>query len=40
MKRRFDILDAWRSLAILLMVLYHFLYDLYLFQVITWEQLF
>lgn len=40
MKRRFDILDAWRSLAIVLMILYHFLYDLALFGVITWEQMF
>lgn len=38
--RRFDILDAWRSLAILLMLVYHFLFDLYIFGVITWEQLF
>lgn len=40
MKRRFDILDAWRSLAIVLMIVYHFLYDLALFGVITWEQMF
>lgn len=40
MHRRFDILDAWRSLAILLMVTYHFLYDLALFGVITWQQMF
>ena len=40
MKRRFDILDAWRSLAVLLMLVYHFLYDLYIFRVITWEQMF
>jgi len=40
MKRRFDILDAWRSLAIVLMVTYHFLYDLALFGVITWHQMF
>lgn len=40
MKRRFDILDAWRSLAILLMLAYHFLYDLYIFRVITREQMF
>ena len=39
-KKRFDILDAWRSLAIVLMVIYHFLYDLALFGVITWEQMF
>jgi len=39
-KKRFDILDSWRSLAIVLMVLYHFLYDLALFGVITWEQMF
>lgn len=40
MKRRFDLLDAWRSLAVLLMVVYHFLYDLALFGVITWRQMF
>ena len=40
MKKRFDILDAWRSLAIILMVTYHFLYDLALFSIITWEQMF
>lgn len=40
MKRRFDILDGWRSLAIVLMLAYHFLYDLALFGVITWEQMF
>ena len=38
--KRFDILDAWRSLAIVLMIIYHFLYDLALFGVITWEQMF
>lgn len=40
MKQRFDILDAWRSLAILLMLVYHFLYDLALFGVLGWERLF
>jgi len=40
MKKRFDILDAWRSLSLLLMVAYHFLYDLALFGVITWQQMF
>lgn len=40
MKKRFHILDVWRSLAIVLMVTYHFLYDLALFGVITWEQMF
>ena len=38
--RRFPILDAWRSLAVVLMVVYHLLYDLALFGVITWQQLF
>lgn len=37
--KRIDVLDVWRSLAILLMVAYHFLYDLYLFGVISYEQL-
>ena len=40
MRRRFDILDAWRSLAIVLMVAYHFLYDLYIFGIISASQLF
>ena len=26
-RRRFDILDAWRSLAIVLMLVYHFLFE-------------
>ena len=30
MRRRFDVLDAWRTAAIVLMVAYHFLYDLYI----------
>lgn len=40
MKRRFDILDAWRTLAIVLMVVYHFLYDLYIFGILSANQLF
>ena len=40
MRRRFDILDAWRTLAIVLMAAYHFLYDLYIFGVISAGQLF
>ena len=39
-RRRFDILDAWRSLAVVLMLVYHFLFDLYIFGVMTGEQLF
>ena len=38
--KRFDILDAWRTLAIVLMAAYHFLYDLYIFGVISASQLF
>ena len=38
--KRIDILDAWRSLAIVLMIIYHFLYDLAIFGVITWAQMF
>ncbi len=34
MKRRIELFDVWRSFAILLMVAYHFMYDLYLFGVI------
>ena len=40
MRRRFDVLDAWRTLAIVLMTAYHFLYDLYIFGVISADQLF
>ena len=39
-KGRFDILDAWRTVAILLMLVYHFLYDLLIFGVITPQQMF
>lgn len=38
--KRFPILDAWRSLAIALMIVYHFLYDLYIFGVLSASQLF
>ena len=40
MRRRFDILDAWRTLAIALMIVYHFLYDLYIFGLLSPRQLF
>ena len=40
MRRRIDILDAWRTLAVVLMVVYHFLYDLYIFGVLSASQLF
>lgn len=40
MRRRFDILDAWRSLAVVLMAVYHFLYDLYIFGVLSAPQMF
>lgn len=40
MRRRFDVLDGWRALAVALMLVYHFLYDLALFGVISWERLF
>ena len=39
-KRRIDLLDAWRTLAIALMLVYHFLYDLYIFGVLSSNQLF
>ena len=38
--KRFPILDAWRTLAVVLMVAYHFLYDLYIFGIISAPQLF
>ncbi|MDE7262521.1 MAG: DUF1624 domain-containing protein [Oscillospiraceae bacterium] len=40
MRRRIDILDAWRTLAIVLMCAYHFLYDLYIFGVLSAAQMF
>lgn len=40
MKQRIDLLDLWRSVAILLMLVYHFLYDLALFGALGWGQLF
>ena len=40
MRRRFDVMDAWRTAAIVLMVAYHFLYDLYIFGIISANQLF
>jgi len=39
-KRRVDLIDGWRSLVIVLMIVYHFLYDLALFGIITWQQMF
>lgn len=38
--KRFPILDAWRTVAVVLMVAYHFLYDLYIFGIISASQLF
>lgn len=38
--KRFSVLDVWRSLAVLLMLAYHFLYDLYIFGVISAAQMF
>ena len=40
MKDRFAVLDAWRSAAVLLMLIYHFLFDLYIFGVMSAGQLF
>jgi len=39
-RRRIALLDAWRSTAIVCMVLYHFLYDLLLFGQVSREWLF
>ncbi len=38
--RRFQVLDAWRTLAIVLMAAYHFLFDLYIFGVTGAETMF
>ncbi len=38
--KRIEVLDVWRSLAILLMVTYHILYDLYAFGVLGREAVF
>ena len=38
--RRFQALDAWRTLAVVLMAIYHFLFDLYIFGVIGAETMF
>lgn len=38
--KRIGLLDAWRSLAVICMIIYHLLYDLAVFGVITWQQLF
>lgn len=40
MRRRIDLLDAWRTLAIVLMIAYHFLYDLYIFGILSADRLF
>lgn len=32
--KRIELLDVWRSLAVLLMMAYHFLYDLFMFDVV------
>ena len=37
--KRIEVLDVWRSLAILLMMAYHLIYDLYMFDVISYETL-
>ena len=34
MRKRIELFDLWRSFAILLMVIYHLLYDLYMFDVV------
>ena len=39
MRRRFDVLDVWRTLAIVLMVAYHCLYDRYIVGGIAAQQL-
>ncbi len=40
MGRRIDLLDGWRSLAVVLMMVYHFLFDAYIFGVLSDELLF
>ena len=38
--KRIEVLDVWRSLAILLMVVYHVLYDLHIFGILTEDAVF
>lgn len=38
--RRIDLLDGCRSLMLILMSIYHFLYDLAMFGVMTWKELY
>ena len=39
-KRRIDLIDLWRTVAVLTMVIYHFIYDMGVFGVISWDQVF
>ena len=39
-RQRIDLLDGARSLMLILMTIYHFLYDLALFGVMTWDELY
>lgn len=38
--KRIELLDLWRTIAIVSMVVYHLLYDFALFGIIGWEQFF
>lgn len=38
--KRIELIDLWRTVAIVCMVAYHFLFDLALFGAMTWEQFF
>lgn len=40
MKRRIELFDLWRSFAVLLMAVYHLLYDLYMFDVIGYATIY
>lgn len=35
--KRVELLDLWRTVAIVLMVVFHFLYDLYMFDLLSYE---
>ena len=38
-KKRISLIDGWRGTALYLMILYHLLFDFYMFGWMTWEQI-